>query len=276
MGHETGTFAGAGDLELFYQRWLPGREPNAVLVIVHGFGEHSGRYGYLVDWMVSRGCSVYGFDLPGHGRSPGPRGHIKAWAEFREDLRRFLRLVEAMEAPSPLFLLGHSMGGLVVLECALRGLLGLRGIIASAPALGKPPVSDLLLLMGSLLSRIWPAASFKVPLDATALSRDPEVVTGYRQDPLVHQRATARLGSEMDAARQWTMAHAREFPFPILLLHGASDRLAQVEASRIFYGRVISRDKELRIYRNAYHELHNDIHREQVLEDLWRWLQEHL
>lgn len=276
MSHETGSFTGAGDLELFYQRWRAGTEPSVTLVMVHGFGEHSGRYGHLVEWMVSQGCSVYGFDLRGHGRSPGPRGHIRAWAEFREDLRRFLRLVEAMEAPTPLFLMGHSLGGLIVLECALRGLLGLRGIIASAPSLGQPPVSPMLLVAASVLSRIWPEASFKVRLDPARLSRDPEVIKAYREDPLVHQRASARFGAEMQQARIWTMAHAREFPFPLLLLHGGADRLAPAEASRIFYGRVISRDKELRIYRNGHHESHNDIHREQVLEDLWRWIQEHL
>lgn len=276
MSHESGSFTGAGDLELFYQRWRAGTEPSATLVIVHGFGEHSGRYEHLVEWMVSQGCNVYGFDLRGHGRSPGPRGHIRAWAEFREDLRRFLRLVEAMEAPTPLFLMGHSLGGLIVLECALRGLLGLRGIIASAPALGQPPVSPMLLVAASVLSRIWPGASFRVFLDPARLSRDPEVIKAYRQDPLVHQRASARFGFEMQEARSWTMAHAREFPFPLLILHGGADRLAPADTSRIFYGRVISRDKELRIYRGGYHEPHNDIHREQVLDDLWRWIQDHI
>ncbi len=276
MSHQTGSFTGSGDLELFYQRWLPGGEVQANLVIVHGFGEHSGRYGYLVEKLLAEGCGLYAFDLRGHGQSPGPRGHISSWAQFREDLRRFLRMVEAMEAPAPLFLMGHSLGGLIVLECALRGLLGLRGIIASAPALGRPPVPAWLLSAGQVVSRIYPALSFGIPLDASRLSRDPEVVKGYKGDPLVHNKASARFGAEMQAARNWTMAHAREFPFPLLLLHGGADKLAHPEASRIFYGRVLLRDKELRVYRNGYHELHNDIHREQVLEDLWDWIRQHL
>jgi len=276
MSHQTGSFTGSGDLELFYQRWRPGGEARATLVIVHGFGEHSGRYGYLVERLLAQGCVLYAFDLRGHGQSPGPRGHINSWAQFREDLRRFLRLVEAMETPAPLYLMGHSLGGLIVLECALRGLLGLRGIIASAPALARPPVPTPLLVAATIMSRIWPTLSFQVPLDPSKLSRDPEVVKGYRQDPLVHRRAAARFGAEMQAVRAWSMAHAREFPFPLLMLQGGADSLAPAEASRTFYGRVLSRDKELRVYRNGYHELHNDIHREQVLEDLWAWVEQHL
>ncbi len=276
MSHQTGSFTGSGDLELFYQRWRAGGQAQATLVIVHGFGEHSGRYEYLVERLLSESCCIYAFDLRGHGHSPGPRGHVRSWAQFREDLRRFLRMVEAMEAPAPLYLMGHSLGGLIVLECALRGLLGLRGIIASGPALGRPPVPAWLLMAAGVISRIWPGLSFQVPLDPSKLSRDPEVVKGYKEDPLVHSRASARLGAEMQAARNWTMAHAREFPFPLLLLQGGADRLAPPEASRTFYGRILLRDKELRVYRNGYHELHNDIHKEQVLEDLWAWIQKRL
>jgi len=275
MGHQTGTFMGASDTELFYQRWNPSSRSRGVLVLVHGFGEHSGRYSYLVQWMLERDYTIYAFDLRGHGNSPGRRGHINGWHEFREDLRRFLRLVEAMESPSPLYLVGHSLGGLIVLECALRGLLGLRGIIACAPAIGRPPVKPGLMQLAWVMSMIWPTFSVKVDIDPSKLSRDPEVVRAYKEDPLVHNRASARFGAQMELARSWTMAHAREFPFPLLMLHGGADKLASAEASRVFYGRVISRDKELRIYRGGYHELHNDIHREQVLEDMCEWLEEH-
>lgn len=275
MSHQTGTFVGAKDVELFYQWWRPSSAPQGTLVVVHGFGEHSGRYRFLVEWMLDKGYTVYGFDLRGHGRSPGKRGHINAWADLREDVRRFLRLVEAKESPGPLYLMGHSLGGLIVLECALRGLLGLRGVVASAPALGRASMKGWLVYLAKFMSVVWPSFSIQVEVDASALSRDPEVVKAYKDDPLVHRRASARFGAEMFQAQSWTMAHAKEFPFPLLMLQGGADNLAPIQATRTFYGRVLLRDKELRVYRNGYHELHNDIHKEQVMEDLCEWMDSH-
>jgi alpha-beta hydrolase superfamily lysophospholipase len=276
MNQGEGTFTGAGDLPLFYRCWRPDGDPRGVLAVVHGFGEHSGRYGNLANRLVPRGWAVYGFDHRGHGRSPGQRGHIRFWADYREDVRRFLRFVEAQDVPRPLFLMGHSLGGLIVLECALRGLLGLRGVIASAPALVQTGVSPLLVTASRILSRVWPRFSLEARLDADLISRDPEVVKAYREDPLVHGRGTARLGAEMHRAMLWTRAHAKGFPLPLVILHGGADRLVPVKGSRLFFERITFPDKELRIYKEGYHEPHNDTHREQVLEDLEEWMERHL
>src|SRR5579863_7569397 len=135
MDHSTGTFRGAGEMELAYQRWLPEGTPRAALIIVHGFGEHGGRYMNIVGRLVPTGYAVYALDNRGHGRSPGQRGHINDWSEFRDDLGAFVALVSTEQAGHPLFLLGHSMGGLIVLEYAERHPEGLRGVIASAPLL---------------------------------------------------------------------------------------------------------------------------------------------
>jgi len=276
MDHLEGTFQGFEGLELYYQRWRPGGEPKAVLTIVHGFGEHSGRYANVVNWLVPKGYAIYAFDLRGHGRSPGQRSYINRWAEYREDVRAFLTFAQKQEPGRPLFLMGHSMGGLIVLEYTLHYPEGLQGVIVSGPALAQTGVSPLLMALGRLLSRIWPRFTLETNLDATAISRDPAVVEAYVNDPLVHSVATARLGAEMSKAMAWVNDHAADLRVPLLILQGGADRLVSPEASRAFFERVASEDKTFYEYEGYYHEPHNDVGKERPLADLEAWLEEHL
>lgn len=276
MLHEEGTFRGHNGLELYYQCWRPEGTPRAVLVIVHGFGEHSGRYINIVNHLVPRGYAIWSFDHRGHGRSPGRRGFIRSWDEFREDVRLFVNMVCQREQRPPVFLMGHSMGGLIVLEYALHYPEGLQGVIASGPALAQVGVSPALLKMAQLMSRIWPGFTMDIKLDATSISRDPAVVAAYQADPLVHSKASARLGTEMARAMAWTHEHAHQWRLPLLILHGGADRLVPPEGSRRFYERVPIADKEYHEYEGGYHEPHNDVHCDQVLRDLEGWLEAHL
>lgn len=276
MQQEEGTFEGYGGLELFYQRWLPEGEHKAVLAIVHGFGEHSGRYGNVVNWFVPKGYAAYGFDLRGHGRSPGPRGYINEWAEYRQDVRLFLELVHAQEPERPVFLLGHSMGGLIVLEYALHYPEGLSGVVASGPVLAQAGVSPLLMMMSKLLSSIMPRLTLNTKLDAAAISRDQAVVKAYVNDPLVHSLGTPRLGTALTAAVEWTQAHAAEFQVPCLILHGSADRLAPPEGSRIFYKEMTLADKERQVYEGYFHEVYNDLGKEKPLAAVEAWGERHL
>ena len=275
MEHRTGNFAASGGTELYYQCWLPDGEPRAILAIVHGIGEHSGRYQNVVDHLVPRGYGVYGFDHRGHGRSPGPRGHVDAWGDFVEDVDAFLRLVAAQQPGRPLFLLGHSLGGLIVLDYVLHYPDTVQGVIASGPALAQTGASPLLMALARIMSRIAPRLTLDTGLDATAISRDPAVVEAYKQDPLVHGKATARFGAEMDAAMKRTSSRAAELRLPLLILHGGEDRLVPAEASRDFFERVTFADKERHEYEGGYHESHNDIEKERVLADLADWLERH-
>ncbi|MCX7681191.1 MAG: lysophospholipase [Anaerolineae bacterium] len=279
MKHREGTFRGFGALELYYQSWHPDgmEKPRALLPIVHGAGEHSGRYGNVVSWFVPRGYAVYAFDLRGHGRSPGPRGYITDWSEFREDVRLFLEFVRLQEADgAPLFLLGHSMGGLIVLEYTLHYPQGLNGVIASAPVLARVGLSPLLMALARILSGLWPRLTLNTGLDATLLSRDRAVVEAYIKDPLVHSLGTPRLGTELTRAFEWTQAHAAQMQVPCLIVHGSEDRLVPPEGSRLFYERMTLADKELRVYPGYYHELFNDVGKEQVLADVEAWVERHL
>ena len=272
--HDVGTFTGTGGIELHWQRWLPPEDPRAVIVLVHGFGEHGGRYANVVQALVPRGYAVYSFDHRGHGRSPGPRGHIASWSEFRGDVAAFLAMVRR-QTNLPVFLYGHSLGGLIVLEYALHHPAGLAGVVATGPILTQPAVSPALQMAARLVSRFAPRIAMDSRLDTSALSRDPEVVRLYREDPLVHGRATARLSTEISAAVARTQANAAQWQVPLLLAHGGSDRIVLAAGTRAFFDRVTFADKQLLEYPEGFHEPHNDLEHDRVLLDITGWLEAH-
>lgn len=276
MKHTEGTFRGTGSTDLVYQNWKPDTQERAVVAIVHGVGEHSGRYMNVVDCLVPQGYAIYGFDLRGHGRSPGQRGYINSFEEFREDVHAYLKMICEKEPGLPLFLLGHSLGGLIVLEYVLHYPEGLQGVIASGPAVGKVGLPPVLFALSRILSRVYPRFSLKTGLDDEAISRNPAVVEAYKNDPLVHGVGTARLATEVVAAQKWTMEHASEWKPPLLIIHGGADRLADPGGSREFFDKVKIKDKQRIEYKDAYHECYNDIIYEQVVADMAKWLQEHI
>jgi alpha-beta hydrolase superfamily lysophospholipase len=275
-GYVESTFAGAGGLPLFRRSWRPPTPPRAVLINLHGLGDHSGLYGALADRMVASGFAVHAFDLRGNGRSPGKRGHVDAWSDYREDLRRFVELVRHEELGRPLFLLGNSMGGLIVLEYALHYPEGLRGVIAAAPPLGRLTVPPVLLALGRVMSRIWPSFSLKTGMDLAGLAQDPTVTAELLADPLFHRLGSARLSTEVQAAITRVQARAAEFPLPLLVLHGSRDGMVPPEGSRTFVARVGHPDKRLIEYPEGRHVLFADTDRERVLADLEQWIERHL
>ena len=276
MKHEEGTFTGVGELSLFYQSWHPEEEAKAILVIVHGLGEHSGRYLNIVNHLVPLGYAVYGFDHRGHGRSPGPRGYINNYIEFRGDVHNFLEMVRAREEKRPLFLMGHSMGGGIVVNYILHDPEGFAGVIASAPAIGQLNIQPALAFAARMMSGIMPKFSMDNGLDLSGISRDEAAVQAYKDDPLVHGKGTPRLGVEMMDNAAWSMVNAHEWEPPLLMIHGEADRIVNVEQTRLFFEAVQQPDKELIIYEGGYHESHNDVHYEQVVADIVRWLGQHL
>ncbi len=274
MKHKTGQFTGAGGEQLFYQNWRPIGEVQAVLIVVHGFSDHSSRYNNLVKGLVPRGIVIYAFDQIGHGQSPGKRGHIYSFNEFRADLGTFVRHVREWEADTPLFLFGHSMGGLIVLDFGLHHPQDLSGVIASAPHLSDPPVSPILSYLGRLLSGVWPSLTIKAGLEANDLCREPVVVQAYQDDPLVQGKGSPRLSTELAAAVTWTQDHAENFQPPLLIYHGSADKLTSPQASRQFFDKVGSQNKRYITYEGGYHESHNDLHQERVLIDIGQWIEE--
>jgi len=274
MRHTEFTFRGTGGLELYGQSWSPDAPPRAVLAIVHGIGEHSGRYMNVVDDFVPRGYAVYGFDHRGHGRSPGQRGHITRWEEYRGDVEAFLRVAGEREPARPLFLWGHSLGALIALDFVMHHPEGLRGVVVTGAPLEPVGVAKpYLVAIVRLLSSIWPRFTLRTRLDVSALSRDPDVGRAYTADPLVHGLGTVRFGAESLRAIAAVKAAPDRIRLPIFLLHGGADRLNAPTGTRRFFEALTIADKALRIYPEAYHELHNDLNKAEVLRDIAQWLE---
>jgi alpha-beta hydrolase superfamily lysophospholipase len=271
--HRQGSFTGSDGLALYYQAWLPiARPARAVLVNLHGLGDHSSLYHTIAGHFPARDIAVYAYDMRGNGRSPGQRAYLAHWGEYREDLREFVAWVRGWGAQLPTFLLGHSLGGLVVLDYALNYPSYLAGVIAAAPPLGKVGVPPILMALGRVLSRIWPRFSLEVGMDLSGLARDPAVIAAVLADPLFHRRGTARLSTEVTAAIERVRAGAASFPVPLLILHGSNDRMVPPDGSREFFGRVRHPDKTFREYSGGYHGLFADIGHEAVLADVERWI----
>ena len=276
QAHDSKTFEGVGGVSLFRQVWRAVGPARAVLINIHGLGDHSGLYPTLVDHFPNRGITIHAMDLRGNGRSGGQRAYVERWEEYREDLHRFVGLVREEEPGRPLFLLGNSLGGLIVLEYVMRYPDGLRGVIAASPPLGPLGVPAPLMALGRVFSRVWPRFSIRTGMDLSGLARDPAVVQTVLADPLFHRVGTARLSTEVVAAIAQVQAGAPAFPLPLLVLHGSADRMVPPEGSREFMARVGHPDHELQEYPGAYHVLFADVDHERVLTDVERWIVAHL
>ncbi len=278
MKHEEGVFYGHDGLRLFRQSWWPEGKTLAHVAVVHGIGEHSGRYAGLAEWFTPQGLAVHSFDLRGHGRSDGPRGDIQTWCNYREDTRQFLLDLSQGLGPAPLFLLGHSMGGLIVLSYALNYKDLLRGVIASAPALKTTGVSFVLQVLLPLLARLAPHKAVETQLNPALLSRNPDVVKAYVEDPLVHKLATPALGYGMRKAARFVLANAGQWSptLSVLLIQGGADAICLPEGTHAFFEACSAQDKMYREYPGYYHECFNEVGREQALQDVVTWIRRHL
>ncbi len=265
MNHETGFFESTGGLKLFEQRWLPAGTPRAVVAIVHGYAEHSGRYEWTAGRLTARGYAVEALDLRGHGRSDGERVFVDAFEEYLDDVERFLERVRGRHPGQPVFLLGHSMGGGVVTCFVVARKPALAGVLLSGSAMLSPrPAPD-------------PGTPPPPPgpLPASTISRDPAVVAAYEHDPLVYRGAPRTdRAKAMGAAFALVQGGMESITVPLLIMHGTGDLLAPPEGSRRLYERAGSRDKTLKLYEGLYHEILNEPEKEQVIADVLAWLDE--
>jgi alpha-beta hydrolase superfamily lysophospholipase len=275
--HREGTFPGSGRTPLYYQAWLPAQaRPRAVIVNLHGLGDHSGLYPNLASHFPARAVALYAFDMRGNGRSPGQRAYLGSWKEYRGDLEAFIGRVRQWEPGLPVFLLGNSLGGLVVLDYVLHHPGQVDGVIAAAPVLGDVGVPPILMALGRVMSRVLPRFSLNVGMDLTGLAREPSVVEAVLADPLFHRRGTARLSTEVTAAISRVQHLAGTLSVPLLILHGSADRMVPPDGSRTFFAKVRFPDREFREYPEAYHGLFADLGFEAVLGDLGGWIERHI
>jgi alpha-beta hydrolase superfamily lysophospholipase len=274
-----GSFNGSADVPIFYRHIQAAPERGRIL-IAHGLGEHSGRYHHVMERLLKKGLSVWALDHRGHGQSGGKRGHILAFDHFIEDLQQMMKIVKTdMPDNMKCFLLGHSMGGLIVLNYAEKHPHMIDGLIASSP--GLAPADGIPLIKGTagrIMSKIRPSMALNNEVDSRFLSHDSTVVSDYDNDPLVHPWITARWFTEYVDAMADTIRSAPSLKTPILMQVAGDDHLVAPEASRQFFDSLTVSDKTLHFYDGLYHEIYNETpkDRERVLGDLEQWIDDHL
>ena len=273
MKHQEGNFKGTRDTNIYYQYWLPEEEPKAILLVVHGLAEHSGRYMNLVNHLVPSGYAVYGMDHMGHGKSDGKRVFVERFQDYTKTLKTYFDMIRAWHPKRPIFLIGHSMGGLISAAYLLKYQDELAGAVLSAPSIKVPDnISKATIFIAKMLSIILPRAGL-VQLDSEGVSQDPAVVEAYVNDPLVYTgKTTARLGAEIIKTMQDVTKQAAKITLPILIAQGSADKLVDPGGARVLYDLVSSTDKTIKMYSGLYHEIFNEPEHEQVLNDVKTWI----
>lgn len=262
---------------LFMQSWKPEETPLGVIALVHGLGEHSNRYGYLVDYFLARQFAVYAYDLRGHGKSSGRAGHIDRWSDHSDDLENFLAAVFEENTHAPIFLYGHSMGGQISLDyLTQRGNSKLKAAVISAPAIAEPKISAALMFIGRIFSVLLPGMHFDNGLNVNDISRDPEIVRAYREDAMVSAKISARSATEMLACIERVQANVNQIKTPLFLIHGEKDGIMSYEGTKRFHDNLKSVEKCLKIYSGGFHEPHNDVDRQQVFADVENWFNNYI
>jgi alpha-beta hydrolase superfamily lysophospholipase len=275
--HDEGFFAGGGGLRLFWEATTP-EESRAVVAVVHGYADHSGRFRRTFAALADQGFTSHSFDYRGHGRAEGRRGHCDRWEEYLEDLERFLERVKEAAGGQKIFLLGHSHGGLMVARwLETRPQPGVDGGILSSPylelALKAPAVK---ILGGKVASRIAPWASFKNEIHPEHVSHDPEVQKELLADTLYNQVISPRWFTEANRAQAEAFAQAGKIQVPLFVFCGSADPIASAPRTRSFFERVGSPDKRFREYPGMLHEPLNEVGREEVQRDIGGWISAHL
>lgn len=266
------TLKATDGLDLFVRRWrAEGAAHQWTVVIVHGLGEHSGRYAHVAEWFAPLGATVYAMDLRGHGRSGGQRGHAPSLQALLDDIDAVVQHARE-ESGAPAVLLGHSFGGLLAIAYALDRPQHIDRAIFSAPLLRlKVRVPGWKRAAADVLPRIAPTLSMSNEVDPGLLSREPSIETAYRNDPLVHDRLTTRLGQTIAHAEDF-IALAPELRVPFLLLHGGDDRIVDPVGSRRFFARATAPERAFCLYPGMYHEILNEVDHERVFADIESWL----
>ncbi|MBN2240562.1 MAG: lysophospholipase [Dehalococcoidales bacterium] len=257
--HNEGYFEGLENLRLYYRYWLPSAEPKAVLMVAHGYAEHSGRYSHFADYFVDRGYAVYALDHRGHGKSEGERVYVEKFLDYVDDLKTFFDIIRKENPGKKVFLVGHSMGSAITLLYTARYQDELAGMITSGGGINKgdePP---------------QPQRPSSQPLATDFLSRDPAVIEAYVNDPLVYRGPVPeRLGGMMgDVA-----GSVPRITLPALIMAGGA--VADGDRSTNLYQKLSSEDKTLKVYEGLRHEIFNEPEQLKVFADLESWLEDHL
>ena len=276
MIHESSEFHNAQGDKIFQQSWLPDGPAKADVFIIHGLGEHSGRYSEIAHFLVERGYRAHALDHPGHGKSDGLRAYIDDFSIFTETASDFIKRIQSQNDELPSYIIGHSMGGVITSNLLIDHPSLVAGAILSGPALATDeavgPVQTFIL---KLIAKFFP----KLPvfqLDANLICRNPAVVEEYLNDPLVYSgKIRARLLIEIVGAGERALQRAAEITLPMLMLHGEEDGLASVKGSQAMFAGISSEDKDIIIYPELFHEIFNEDSKRDIYDTVTNWLDNH-
>jgi alpha-beta hydrolase superfamily lysophospholipase len=270
-----GSFEGIDGIKIFTREWQPTGKPRAVVVISHGFNAHSGLYEWPAQQFVSKGLAVHALDHRGRGRSEGERFFVKKFSDWTNDLATFIDMVKAREPGLPVFLLGHSAGGVIACGYTLEHQDEIAGLICEDFAY-QVPAPDIALAILKGVSYVAPHAHvFKIKNED--FSRDPTVVAALNADPLIaNESQPSETIVEMVRADQLLKKSFGQFTLPLLILHGTADKVTKPSGSKEFYEKASSKDKTLKLYEGHFHDLLADLGKEQVMADIQAWIDAHI
>ncbi|PZX52784.1 alpha-beta hydrolase superfamily lysophospholipase [Algoriphagus ratkowskyi] len=275
MKHLETSYTAHDGQKLYLQAWMVDA-PKASMLLVHGLGEHSGRYEHLVEKLNEIGVSVFTFDGRGHGKSAEgkPDAYFESYQDYLKDIDALFGKVKSYVPGVPAFLYGHSMGGGLVAAYTLQYQPETAGVVMSSPAIKAAEGTSLFLIaISSIMSKYFPKLK-ALQLDAQKISRIPEEVEKYRKDPLIYTEAIpARTAYELLQMMRYIEDKAAEFTRPFLLLHGTDDGLTNPKGSEMLFEKASTTDKTIRIFPGAFHELINDLDREEVIRLIVDWIQ---
>ena len=266
------------DITFYIQGWEPEGTPKALVCLVHGGGEHTGRYEHVGKALNDAGYALFGFDLRGHGKTGGARGHIPSMEEALLDIQRFIGFQQQNFPDIPIFLYGHSLGAMLTLAYAIQHPDGLQGVITTGAFLRSPLWDQKAkVALAKALGSILPALTISTGLESSTISRDPAVVERYVNDPLVHGKSSLGLAMASLNGIDLCFARAREFKPPLLMMHGTADKLVYASGSEEFaeLAGETNKDVTLKLWDGLYHEIHNEPEQADVFKFMIGWLDKH-
>jgi acylglycerol lipase len=265
------TFEGVSGYTIFYRTWRPVGKPRAVVVISHGFNSHSGQYLWVAEQLVARGHAVFALDHRGRGKSEGERFYVEKFDHYVSDLAKFIGLAKAAEPGLPVFLLGHSAGGVIACVYSLEHQAELAGMICESFAF-QVPAPDFALAVLKGLSHVAPHVHV-LKLKNEDFSRDPKIVDAMNNDPLIaHEVEPTQTVAEMVRADERLKQGFPQIKLPVLILHGTADKATKPSGSEFFHAQAGSSDKTLKLYQGHYHDLLNDLGKEGVMAEILTWI----
>ena len=271
MREQCGTMSDNAGREIFTKTWLPDGETRANIILVHGIGEYCERYEHVCEFLTGIGCAVYGFDHIGHGKSDGKRGCM-SYADAYEIINTIKAQLLKQMPEIPVILYGHSMGGGVVLSYGLTYSDGLKGIIATSPAVGMAnPMKPAVVRMLRVLKKIAPNLTVSNGLPADGISHDRAVVEKYQSDPLVHDKVSVTLGLDLMDSGDRVAAWDQKYPVPLLVAQGSEDRLVDPVAAENFALHAKG-NVTYRRFEGGYHELHNEPDKQKLFDVFAEWI----